>query len=210
MNNKYRKEDFESISWTEYQEILDKLHVKIDDYIAKNNVKIDAIVPILRGGGIPGLILAFKLKLLNVLPVQYKYLVCDDKTESKSILTPDMINYPVSQRPVFLLVENNHCTGSTSRIAANDLRARFPGCRIIYAAVRMDYSHQNIDFAEASFFGELTNESRELSESEAKSLSVNNRLLIYPWESLEEEWSAVSEKPFDYKNIARIINPEHK
>ncbi|MFA7253391.1 MAG: hypothetical protein WC107_02465 [Patescibacteria group bacterium] len=206
MDKKYKKEDFELISWSEYQKILDKLYGKIDNYLEQTNTKIDAIVPMLRGGGVPGLILAFKLRLLNIFPVQYKYLIYNEKTETKGILTPSMIDYPMPDSPTFLLVENNHCTGSTFQIAAIDLRKKFPNCKIIYAAARMDYSHQQLEFAEASFYGELSNESRKLSESESSGLSINNRLAIYPWESLEEEWFAVQEKTFDYQNISKIFN----
>ena len=70
---KYKKGDFKSISWEEYGKTLEKLYKKVDSYVKNKRLRIDAVVPILRGGATPGAYLAFKLNLLRILPVQYKY-----------------------------------------------------------------------------------------------------------------------------------------
>ncbi len=70
---KYRKSDYHVMSWKEYQTELDTLVGKIVKYIRKNKVKIDAVVPILRGGNIPATYIAYTLGVLQILPVQYKY-----------------------------------------------------------------------------------------------------------------------------------------
>lgn len=201
----YSKEDFEDYSWSKYERVVNDLYLKLFHHLSQNNITLDAIVPIMRGGSIPATMLAFKLKLLNILPIQYKYITTEGKTAIRGILTPDRINYPMPNNPILLLVENNHCSGATSAIAANDLRACFSGCKIIYAAVRMDYSHQNVNFAESTFYGELTNESRKLTEAEARELGISYRLAVYPWESVDEELAEVSEMPFDYQNVDRIV-----
>lgn len=48
--SKYKKEDFKHVSWEEYGKTLDKLYKKVNKYIRKENIKIDAVIPILRGG----------------------------------------------------------------------------------------------------------------------------------------------------------------
>lgn len=46
---KWRKEEFRQLSWKEYGRTLQILHEKVDKYLKDSNVKIDAVVPILRG-----------------------------------------------------------------------------------------------------------------------------------------------------------------
>ena len=52
---------------------LDKLYEKVNRYIKEKDIKIDAVVPILRGSAFSGAYLAFKLNLLRILPVQLIY-----------------------------------------------------------------------------------------------------------------------------------------
>lgn len=66
---KYKKSDFKKISWKEYGKTLEILFNKVNRYIKKNNIKIDAVVPVFRGGSFPGTYLAFRLNLLRILPV---------------------------------------------------------------------------------------------------------------------------------------------
>lgn len=57
------------MSWGDYGKILENLGQKVEKYVKENNIKIDAVVPILRGGMFPGGYLTYKLGLLRVLPV---------------------------------------------------------------------------------------------------------------------------------------------
>ena len=73
-----KKSDIYKLKWNEYfQGELSILANKIVGYVKENNVKIDAVVPILRGGNIPGTYLAYKLNILRITPVQYKYFFKD-------------------------------------------------------------------------------------------------------------------------------------
>ena len=47
---KYKKSDFKKVSWKEYNKTLEILLKKLQRYIKKHKIKIDAVVPILRGG----------------------------------------------------------------------------------------------------------------------------------------------------------------
>ncbi len=198
---KYKKSDFEKLSWENYGKILEKLFEKVSKYIKENNIEIDAVVPILRGGAFPGTFLAFKFHLLRILPVQYKYFFEAHETEGfggaenakafscrkdlvlKKLFGLSKSDFKEKENPVFLLVENNHCFGLTAETAAKDLKAEFPNCRIIYAADTMDYSYQKNKYAEAIFYGKLNNETKKLSD---------------------EEWTTVQGKQFKYADVEEV------
>jgi len=198
----YKKEDFKQLSWEEYGKTMEVLYKKVQSYVDNENIKIDAVVPILRGAGIVGTYLAYKLKLLRILPVQYKYLFDDGKVRLKQILDLPKVDLP--NNPVFLLVEDNHCFGETANIAARDLMVKYPKATILYAANHLDVSHQNsVKDAKVTFYGMLTDETREAKDSSENSCKVGQSYLA-PWETIEEEWDTVKLKQFDYENVESI------
>lgn len=203
---KYNKGSYYVQSWKEYQIELDTLTKKIVEYINKNNIVIDSVVPILRGGNIPATYLAYTLGILNILPVQYKYFFIDGKRcELKRLCT---INKEIIHKdnPIFLLVEGNHCYGNQARYAAKDLKEAFPKCKIIYGASNMDFNYQDVvKDAEISFYGRLTNDCKELSNEECERLGLEyKRDLLFPWEKVDEEWEIVELKQHKYNNLKEI------
>lgn len=202
---KYKKEDFIKMSWDDYGKILEKLYKKVSKYLKENNIKIDAVVPILRGGAFPGTYLTFKLNLLRILPVQYKYFFIGKKIELRKILDFPRTNLNLPKKPIFLLVENNHCFGLTNSSAAKDLKKKFPNCRIISAVDHMDYSYQKVECAEKIFYGRLTNETRVLTKKECKEKRIENISYLFPWEKLDEEWITVKGKQFKYGDLKSAL-----
>lgn len=199
---KYEKTDFKRLSWEEYGRTLNILYRKLNKYLRDKRIKIDAVVPILRGGAFPGTYLAFQLNLLRILPVQYKYFF-----EHKTIKLKRILSLPRSalpRNPVFLLVEQNHCFGQTASVAARDLKKRFPRCRIIYAVDHMDYSYQEVAWAEKGFYGKLTNETRALKTKDCKKKKISPFSYLFPWENLEEEWITVQGKQFRYRDTKAV------
>jgi len=194
---KYKKEDFKRVSWKEYGNVCEVVNGKVVDYLKKKHLKVDIVVPILRGGVFLGTFLAYKLHCLKIWPIQYKYLFENKEPLTKLLDFPNE-NLDFSHSPVFLLVENNHCFGTTAQVVVNEINRRFPGCRIIYTAAFMDYSYQKLKGVEANFYGKLTNETRGLTKKQALAKDLTNNLTLYPWEDLEEEWAAVCGKPFKY------------
>lgn len=202
---KYKKEDFKKMSWEEYGKILENLYEKVGKYVKENNIKIDAVAPIFRAGAFPGAYLAYKLNLLRILPVQYKYFFTDKKIELRKILALSKSGLGLPKNPVFLLVEGNHCFGVTGTNAAKDLKAEFPDCEIIYAVDTMDYSYQKNEFADVIFYGKLTNETRVLSAEECERLGIENISNMFPWEDIEEEWTTVEGKQFKYEDLGKVM-----
>lgn len=208
---KYKKSDFKKVSWDEYGKTLDKLYKKVEKYFKANKIKIDAVVPILRGGLFPGAYLAYRFHMLRILPLQYHYHFSKNKIELRKILDRPQRGLNLPRKPTFLLVEGNHCFGLTASTAAKDLKKAFPGCKIIYAADHIDYSYQKIDNVDAILYGKLTNETRALSKKECKKKGIENPLsYLFPWENLEEEWTTVQGKQFRYKDVELMKRGELK
>lgn len=196
---KYTKDSFHRTSWEEYGKIMERIFKDVNAYIKKNKIKIDAVVPILRGGATLGAFLAYKLNLLSILPVQYKYFfIGKKKAELRQILfTPkkDMFD----NDPIFLLAEGDQCYGNTVINAAKDLKKVFPRCRILHVADCLDYTYRDSakDYVEKIFYGEYTNHCEELSKEECEKLGIGKDK-IAPWENYEEEITTLKCKQFQY------------
>jgi hypothetical protein len=195
------------MSWSEYEVELNNLSTKIIAYLTERKVKVDIVVPILRGGNIPATYLAYKLGVLTILPVQYKYFFLPGKCELRRLLSIDK-KYSIKKDPVILLIEGNHCYGNQAKYAAKDLKEIFPKSRIIYGASNMDYKYQDVvTDVEVSFYGNLTNCCKELTDAQCEELGIVNGYkseLLFPWESIEEEWKIVELKQHDYMNIKQL------
>lgn len=204
---KYKKGNYRVQSWDEYKGELNILTSKIVKYIDEEKIKVDAIVPILRGGNIPATFLSYTLNILTILPVQYKYFFVKDKCELRRIQEIDK-KLIFKEDPVFLLIEGNHCYGNQAKYAAADLKAVFPKCRIIYGASNVDYNYQKVvKDAEVTLYGKLTNCCKELTDKECEKLGIEyKKELLFPWEKIEEEWEIVELKQHKYLNLQEIMN----
>ncbi len=199
ITKRYKKDGFTRISWNNYEKVLQVLLEKIKGYLKEDNEKIDIVVPILRGGAFPGTYLAYKLNQIRIAPVQYKYFIDKGKIELRRMLVmPKDLSLP--EKPVILLVENNHCFGLTATTAAKDIKEKFPKAKILYAADFMDYSYQKNEYADVILYGKLNNDTKTLSEKEALKKGLDTPSTLFPWEIEEEEWATVEVKKFNYKD----------
>ncbi len=199
------KSDIYKLGWDEYlKDELDVLAEKVLDYIKENDVRIDAVVPLLRGGNIPGTYLAYKLNVLRIAPVQYKYFFKEDVANLVQIQKVNEELFDKNSKLIFLLVEGNHCYGASAKYAAKGLKEQFPNCKIIYAASNMDYNYQNVvnEYADVSFYGNLNNDCEELDKEKCIELGIDpNKIIIFPWENEDEEWATFGEmKQFPFRD----------
>jgi len=197
---RYKKDGFKRVSWDEYEKVLQTLLKKIQDYVKKNNLKIDIVVPILRGASFSGAYLAYKLKLIRIVPVQYKYFFDENKKIELRRLLGLPADISLSEKPTILVVENNHCFGLTAENATKDIRERFPNATILYAADWMDYSFQKNKYADVIFYGKLNNDTKVLTEEEAIEKGFEIPGTLFPWENEKEEWSTVEMQQFEYQD----------
>ena len=172
------------------------------------SIKIDAVVPLLRGGNISGTYLAYRLNILKILPVQYKYFFENNLAELRQIQKINEGIFKREEKTVFLLVEGNHCFGTSASYAAKGLKKQFPNSEIIYAASNMDYHYQNvIKDAKISFYGRLQNDCEECSEEECKKLGLKYKeYKIFPWENINEELTTMKMKQYSFSDIEKTKN----
>lgn len=196
----YSKDDFARTSWEEYGETLENLYEKVSDYLDRNDLDLDAVVPVERAGNFAGTYLAYKLGVLRVTPIQFKYFFDEDSDEIKLNKLLPFNPKGLDEDANILLVEGDHCFGTTGTIAAKAVKDKLPEATIIYAADHMDYSYQENEFADAVFYGKATNETRELAEQECREKGVETGSHLFPWENLEEEWKTVQAKQFEYSD----------
>jgi len=113
-------------------------------------------------------------------------------------------NIKLPKNPTFLLAEQNMCFGLTATKAAEHLKERYPSCKIILAADSMDYSYQKFDIFDAIFYGTLGNDTKEITEAECKKKGIDSSLSLFPWESIDEEYTTVQAKQFKYGDLGFV------
>lgn len=185
----YTEKDLDLISWERIDDFIDKIYKDINNYLVKNSLKIKYIIPIMRGGGVPAIILSHKFDIVDMMPIQLKH---NNETHNidKKIGLEYIENAKVNNNECILLVEGNHVTGKTANIAVDIIKDKFgSNVKIIYVSLTRDYTYKDsVKGVCYTTWAMTTNEMKELSEHECKELDINYNLVsVYPWENVEEE-----------------------
>lgn len=201
MNNS-SKDKYPRYTWKEYTTILKDIYSKVSSYLNKNNESIDVVVPIMRGGAIPGTYLAYKLGVLSVFPVYYHYdFRSEGKMKLRSLGGIERYADLIPSKSTILLVEGNQCFGNTAKSAMDNLRSSLENAKILYVSDLVDYGHRDVVEAEASFFGKFTNECNTLTEAEARNKNIFPGTKLLPWEIKKEEEETLKTRQFGYSDL---------
>lgn len=202
MEEEITKESFVPMSWEEFYERVDELHEKVKKYLKENDLKLSAIVPILREGAFIGFYFAFKFNTWKIIPIQYKYFLKKGidpfKQEPTQITSIPEFHYELPENPVFLLTDVLPGGGKTARAAGELLREKFPDCKIIYSCLFKEVSFKKPDFFEVVIEEALTDETGKLTEEEKRRFGVEGALYLFPWQNVEEELAPLTEKEYKY------------
>ena len=68
----FTKTDTNPMSWREFKSLVDKLIVDVNAYFSQRDGRIDVISQLHRTGGVVGSMMAIKMKIVPLLPVQFK------------------------------------------------------------------------------------------------------------------------------------------
>lgn len=190
----YTENDLDLISWERIDKFIDKIYKDVDKFITENNLKIKYIIPIMRGGGVPAVILSHLFDVIDMLPIQLK---CNHETHGIDIkLGIDYVNnVNMNKNECILLVEGNHVTGKTANVAVDLIRQKFGNdVHIIYVSLTRDYTYRNsVPHVCYTTWAMTTNEMKELSEEKCRKLGINYNLVsVYPWENADEELNALN------------------
>ena len=192
---KYTEKDLDFISWERIDKFVQKIYEEVLAYINKNNLSIKYIVPILRGGGVPAIMLSHMFNVVDMLPIQLKY----DSNQNDVKIKIDLSGYKnvdkISDNQAILLVEGNHCTGKTANMAVDIIRKTFGDkIKIIYVSLTRDYTYRNsVKDVIFTTWAMSTNETKNLTEKECKELGIDYYLIsVYPWENAKEELEEIN------------------
>jgi hypoxanthine phosphoribosyltransferase len=194
MNRDVIKEDFDIISWERLSKYIDLITKQIIDYTISNNINIKYVVPIMRSGLIPAVMLSEKLNITDMLPIQIKYNY-EKKSLDKKIDFSKYENTSLKQNEYILLVEDKHVTGRTANLAVDMILDVLPNAKIIYVTISRDYYYKDcIDNILLNLSGFYTNESMNLTCNECIDLKIDPIKLItlLPWEDIEEKISKLN------------------
>ncbi len=195
MNKKvgFTLEDTNKMDWQEFGNIVDKLAADINNYCDVNNITFDAVAPILRNGAIPGTIIANKLEIVTLLPVQVKY----DYSIKKPIqIFPfeKPLDKDLGDTPKILVVESNTFTGQSAKLSTDIIKKAYPQAELYYATVTRVYRLNEVKLSmyKEYFYGVMTNENFEADEQKEKELQLRSKITVYPWETAEEELKEIN------------------
>lgn len=190
----YTEKDLDLISWERVDSFVNKIYENVKKYLTQNDLNIKYIIPIMRGGGIPAIMLSHMFDVIDMLPLQLKYNYTDNKIDEK-INLEYVKDTKIDENECILLVEGNHVTGKTANIAVDMIKQKFgENVKIIYVSLTRDYTYRNsVENIDYTTWAMTTNEMKELSEDECKKLDINYSLVsVYPWENIEEELKSLN------------------
>jgi len=171
--------------WSEYgaavQTLLEKVHAR--------GVFFDAIAPIMRSGGIPGNVLAIRLQITRIIPLQFKY-----KSDPARLESMNPIQLPsTNERLNILICENNTSTGRTALAASAHLKKMFPQSKLHYATVAKIFGGPDtFEGIENYYFGVHTNERFLASPAQMREFSLRPGITLFPWEIVEHELKEIN------------------
>ncbi len=185
----YTLADINPMQYSEFQEIVESLILKIKD----SGVSFQVICPILRSGAIPATIIANKLKIQVMLPIHVK---CNEANQNMEQILPFQL--PIDNRlgdsPNILIVEANTITGKTAAKSYEIVKKAFPKSKIYYATVGRVFRNPEVklEMYEKYFWGTFTDELFEATPDESKELCIRPKITIYPWETPEFELADIN------------------
>jgi hypoxanthine phosphoribosyltransferase len=197
MNN----DEFFPLTWEHYGIIIEDLWKDLSSKLTDKNIKIDAIVTILREGAFTALPLAYKLNTYKVLTIQYKYMLNDGSNELRKISDLSKANFELPEHPIFLLCDTFPCGGKTKFLAMEEIKKVYPTCKFVFASLIQDLTVEKNPDVICAAFGFDIDENWHTTHPLFKKLGIEKSALnvVLPWENKEEEEASVNMKAWEYK-----------
>lgn len=186
---KYTKNDTNPMNYVEFGHVMELLLEKIID----SGITFDAVAPILRNGAIPGTIIANRLQIIRMLPIQVK---CDYEHGDARQLLPFClpIDNSLGTSPNILLVDTNTYSGGSAKLSYSIVQKVVPGANLYYATVGRVFRKPQVElsFFKDYYWGVMTNEAFEATAKEVQELELRPKITIYPWETVEFELEEIN------------------
>ena len=189
MSAPFTTEDTHQMTWAEFDSLINTLIAKVS-YLDGNS-QINVIAPLLRTGGIVGSVLSIKMKIVTMLPVQFKY--SHHPTTINQILSIPDILHKAPQSLNILLCEGNTNSGSIATKAAQVIKEKFPEAKIYLATLTKVFGGpEKLDGIDAIFFGKMTDENKIANEKQKEDFDIRGGITIFPWENSADELSDIN------------------
>ena len=179
------------MSWEEVSILINQLASDIKEFFKIEGEKIDVISPMLRTGGITGGLLSIKLKVVPILPIQFKYFY--KPTIIKQIISVPEILVEIPKNVNILLCEGNTNSGSIAIKASKVIKEKYPFAKIYLATLTKVYGGpEKLEGIEKIFCGRITNESFKASAEQVNNLNLRKGVTIFPWEDVSDELADIN------------------
>lgn len=187
----YTEKDTNRMSWEEVNGLVDILIGKVNKYFNEQEIQVHVISQLHRTGGIIGSLMAIKMGIIPLLPLQFKYSYNPTKI-TQIISVPDIL-VDVPEEMNVILAEGNTSSGKVAMEAAKVIKAKYPKAKIYLATLTKVYGgFDKLEGIEEVFYGVMTNEKFLANEEEVSKLGLRAGITIFPWENVKEELSAVN------------------
>lgn len=182
---KYTEKDINPMSWQEFENLTDTLVTKLSNYFDASN-PVHVISQLHRSGGIVGSIVAIKMGIVPLLPVQFKYFYNPTVIQQITSIPDILVSVPTDLNIV--LAEGNTSSGSIAKHAANAIKEKYPNAKIYLATLTKVYGEvEELENIEKIFYGTMTNENFNASPEEVAKLKLRKGITIFPWENVRNE-----------------------
>ena len=191
---------FFPLTWEHYGILIEDLWKDLAEKLNKNNLKIDAVIIILREGAFTGLPMAYKLNTYKVLTIQFKYILHNGSNELKKIADLSEANYEIPDEPTFLLCDTFPCGGKTKFLAIDEIKKKYPKAKFVFTSLIEDLSVKTCPDIVVSAFAFDINEQWETNHPLFKKLGIDKKALdvTFPWENPGEEEASVNQTEWKY------------
>lgn len=183
------QENYKRITDKEFIQYIDKLSTNLSEYIRKNNIKVDYICPILRSGVVPATYISNRLNIVKFLPMQVKHITYNNGDNKIELIFNPLNSIEIKkEKPVLLVVEAMHSTGTSARICINEIKSRYKDAKIMYVCISKEYGSCNFKdmtiYEDSAFY---YNGSNKFSKEKCKELGIEYLHPLFPWENIEIE-----------------------
>ena len=162
-------EETNKFTWEEFENTVDHMVADVSAFMENRGEEIHVISQLHRTGGIVGSMMAVKMHIVPLLPVQFKYSYQPEKIH-QIISVPDLL-VDVPEDMNILLCEGNTSSGSIAMRSAKVIHKKYPKAKIYLATVVKVFGcPDKLEGIEHVFYGVMSNERGKATPEEASSL----------------------------------------
>lgn len=171
------------MGWDEFHGLVNGLIEQLTDYQREQGIVFSAVAPMLRTGGIPAAMIANKMRIIPMVPLQLKY---NYATRALAVMVapavPDGLDTTV---PIHILVVEAHTSsGRAAQRAAELLHQALPHATLHYVSVTRVFGGPETLEGYASYHAGIATNEKFRDDAPA---GTRPGIAIYPWETAAYE-----------------------